>query len=1317
MRLRPFWKPLFAVIWLVAVARVDAGDLRVAVFSPEGDRETEDLCIATVSAVPDVRVVERRALNALLGERALQQALASVQTRAYAGQLSGADVVLSVRKTAAGILVEAVSVGTGVVIGRSGPAELPALAGQVRGLLASVPGLAKGPRVAVADFAGDGFSSAVELRENLRAEGFTIVDRAVIEHAVAETALGRAGVVSVATPPNLLGADYLVRGERRGGVLALSVLGTAGGSLVAAKEFAADENGLAQTGWLKNVLPPPPPQRVSLEPGVQVEALVPLYEGVARFRDGDIRGALSAFWKAQELDDKFQEALAWEARCYDAAGLPRLGEAVRRYSRECLVGRGISTPTRNIPAEGVTFLGIQGETSPALEMQAMNALLKAAPGRVVLPEHLALYRDEYDALIGAGKAEPGWARAPGFLTRWSLRGTSSAGGVRWTLFDTLSGRIAAVVEDKAFPFGRLLLDAKATGVDPVPATKLALGGSSAPRLQADIGSGDPEHANFALLELLINDPASPALWGRRFQRGDTERDGIGGFLNFALREHLIAVLPADNEQRAWLRLAQTGLFLPWEPNGRLFSGENRDPLAELEAFIGEHPADAPGAVARYLQLYEVMDSLPATEAARRWREVDALVTAAGATPQGKRHPAQFAFLSELSGHLAAFTAVAADAPGAAERGLPMSGLAVRLRLEVMPDGATHLFGTSSWFCNEWTRVTVPRELQRLEAVAALHILGRRNNLIRVPASWMEESPDSITLLSFAIKSLHEVDHPYGAPSLQGFDVAAARANHLRIVAYCERGLHRWLERTQDERTLRFLSECSRNYIWYLTRYAYADSLPDERFYAIQKNLAAAVSATAVRLGRPAETGGGYWTKMPRRMSEDIWAVWSSSLQDPCDYDELMVREAAAARSSFSPGSSPVTQTAWWQLMGGWEIPGLRPEKRAEIALRHVADMERLFPAGEAGNLGFSEAAFIHNYALFLLLGRRYAEAEPWFRQVAEAPDGDLLRTHGARELRASARLHLAFCLVAMNRPDEALRLAKACAEIPAGQKPYRLLGYIYAGSSSPRITGSGSLRSTALRFMRDLRLASESDIPPANIRRVLIPIRGGNGARAMFFLRIPPNAGTAAGTRPVLVLAPSLHHGVGEYMQDSNAWARFADEQGFFLLVPEFNWAAGEGGDGVRFWYHDAANWSGEALLTAVDWIARTQPAARTDRLLLHGYGGGGQFVQRFARWAPERCLAISAHSTGGPGWMDGMPRLKPFSALRDVPMLLTCGAADDLRICFYDRLAMTGQYAAMALAGGVDVTWLQLENTGHVPTPELEKRAQTFLADKARTP
>ena len=192
MRIRYLWKPLFAVSVLVAVARMDAKELRVAVFSPDGDRETEDLCIVTVSAMPGVQVVERRELNKLLDEQTLRRALGSLQTRAYAGQLSGADVVLSVRKTDQGILAEVVDVATGVIIGRSGPSEASVLAGQVRSLLAAAPVELKGSRVAVADFAGDGFRSAVELRESLRAEGFTLLDRAVIEHAVAETALGRA---------------------------------------------------------------------------------------------------------------------------------------------------------------------------------------------------------------------------------------------------------------------------------------------------------------------------------------------------------------------------------------------------------------------------------------------------------------------------------------------------------------------------------------------------------------------------------------------------------------------------------------------------------------------------------------------------------------------------------------------------------------------------------------------------------------------------------------------------------------------------------------------------------------------------------------------------------------------------------------------------------------------------------------------------------------------------------------------------------------------------------------------------------------------
>lgn len=188
--------------------------------------------------------------------------------------------------------------------------------------------------------------------------------------------------------------------------------------------------------------PKPGPASI-LEPRVQIEALIPLYQGIKHYRDGDLPAALSSFWKAERLDDKFVEAIEWEARCYEAMNLPIFADAVRRYARECLVGRGVSVPSRNIPTDGITFLGIQGsEKQPLQEMKAVDVLVRMAPGKIVLPSDLASYRNEYDSIVGG--SDNGWLTAPGFLTRWSLRASPKQGDgekLEWTLFDTLSGSI------------------------------------------------------------------------------------------------------------------------------------------------------------------------------------------------------------------------------------------------------------------------------------------------------------------------------------------------------------------------------------------------------------------------------------------------------------------------------------------------------------------------------------------------------------------------------------------------------------------------------------------------------------------------------------------------------------------------------------------------------------------------------------------------------------------------------------------------------------------------------------------------------------
>ena len=1301
---------VFAVVavgFVLTAISVTAGGLRVAVFSPAGDRDLESVCVAALSMDEGLQILDRRDLDALLGEQALQQAMGSPRTAAFAGRLLGAEILISVRKTASNLIaLEGVNPLSGRILGRIEAAP-EALGGRLRTLLAEDVVESSRPTVAVGDFAGTGFRRSAELREILQARGFKVLDRAIIEHAVAESVLVQSGFTQGTASSSLLGADYWVRGEMRAGKLGLHVLDMGLGTLLAVHEFDADDGSAVIAGWLDGLLPKPSRRNVSFGPIVQVEALLPLYEGIASFRDGDLRVALLSFWRAQELDDKFLEALEWEARCYDALNLPRLGAAMRRYSRECLVGRGISVPTRNLPVDGITFLGIQADVSPAVEMKAVNALLAAAPGRVVLPEHLSVYRAEYDALIGGVAASPGWTRAPGFLTRWSLRGTPAPGGVLWTLFDTLSGRIVANVESEELPFARLLSEADGRVKAENTERPSVRGLNVVSTKEFPKTSGD-KLANLALIQRLAATPTSPDLWGASFRRGDSERDGLAGFLNYALREQLIATLPADNLQRAWLELIQIGNFLPWEPTGRLFSGEVIDPVKALRAFIERHADDAPGAVARYILLWEVMEDTPR----------DQLIQLCATTEEALRtafEKTAWQPLEEVktqTAHLEVLAKLAVKGPWLMLHEMPREPNPRRVRPQLKPNGQVELDYTTFWVCNEWNRVESPRDCWRGEAIAALHILGRRNNLIRVPTTWLEESPDSIALLDFAVESLHEVDYAYGAPFLHSLDMEAQRENYLRILDYCERGLPRWMERVRNESEFRFLTGyTAARLINHLTRYGFMDAVSDERFLKIQASTTADIRKAAQRLGVSPERGLGYWSRMPRRQPVDTWSVWVSSVGTPCEYSELMAREAAAAKRSWV--ESPAVRTEWWDFMRGWDVGPLRTQKQAQMAFQHYGEMQRAFPAKDVALYGYQETAFIFDYAYTLFTGRLYADAEPWFRLLSDAPESVLLKTPSAREIRESARLYLAYCLVSMGRPDEALALAKRCAvSQPAGEMPLRMLEHIRSRQSGSALGNRGQLQGIALRLVRDLRLAANLIDLPSNIRGFQIPITDGAGAKITFFLRIPPGLAKAeAASRPLLVIVPSLNHGAEEYMQDTNEWARFADEQGFLILVPEFNWTAAE----ISNAYQVAADWSGKALLDAVEWVGREYPQAATRRLLVHGYGGGGQFVQRFARWAPERCLAVSAHSAGSGSWMDGMPGLQPFSALRGVPLLVTCGTDDDLSACFYDRLAFSAQYVAAARGAGVPIIWKPLKAVGHHPD-EMEGLARLFLATCARS-
>ena len=80
--------------------------------------------------------------------------------------------------------------------------------------------------------------------------------------------------------------------------------------------------------------------------------------------------------------------------------------------------------------------------------------------------------------------------------------------------------------------------------------------------------------------------------------------------------------------------------------------------------------------------------------------------------------------------------------------------------------------------------------------------------------------------------------------------------------------------------------------------------------------------------------------------------------------------------------------------------------------------------------------------------------------------------------------------------------------------------------------------------------------------------------------------------------------------------------------------------------------WSGKSTLQVVDQLAANTASTRTTFSCMD-MAGGGDFVNRFARWAPERVAAVSSHSTVGWDYYEVTPGLHPLGDLKNIAQLL----------------------------------------------------------------
>jgi len=89
--------------------------------------------------------------------------------------------------------------------------------------------------------------------------------------------------------------------------------------------------------------------------------------------------------------------------------------------------------------------------------------------------------------------------------------------------------------------------------------------------------------------------------------------------------------------------------------------------------------------------------------------------------------------------------------------------------------------------------------------------------------------------------------------------------------------------------------------------------------------------------------------------------------------------------------------------------------------------------------------------------------------------------------------------------------------------------------------------------------------------------------------------------------------------------------------------------------YHLGDGEAAEQLIERFEWIKQRYNVH--DRMFLHGFSGGAQFVHRFAFNHPELVVGVSAHSAGSWAGVEGWGDISEKAKM--IPFVLSCGERD----------------------------------------------------------
>jgi len=1317
----------------------------VSVTANADSEQWQSVLTAELSKSSDIQIAERAEYARLLRERE-EMALKNTSERQLA-PLPNIAYYLHFRETSENnFLIEAVSAESGKLLASTlvkngrldDAAKMAASAQELLKTAASQASAERTSRIAVIEPAANEqvFILAARLSDALKGGGFTVLDRALTQEVVVERNEADRGQRDAIPENAFLGADYFLQlvpadGDR----CELRLVNVAKNQLVATQTFINDSpeaiNGIQK--WLFPLLGVPEKNLLPYSPSASVEALQPFYRGLRLFDEGKYIEATEEFTYANVLNGWFREAFEWEARCYDALGLPQLADAVRRYRLIYVGGKDKnSAPDKS---ESLAFLGVHGGDTPELraKLTALAANALAARRNVHFSESLAQTCREYDWLVGLANTDGNrWESSPSLFCRTTVSGKLVAVDgkpvIRWFLRDTLEGPLDASAE--------LVLSANSKDwpeqiekfFDTWPGESRGAGGTK----KSNVSAGTPRLAgetpvlpsrdiaeleralrraggldvNAALLRLLLADPANPLIGGYSFEKNKSKQSGVEAFMNAALRDYCIGKLPEGDPHRRWLELRQIYMFIGYDAFGRIVFGEKHEFVDLLKKFIAANGKDAPGLVARYSLIFDTQGKMPYPELIKQCNALVADLRGVDASefPDAfklERYTEsirRFACIANGDTSLDFWTDFDSDRRDEAWKPSPYC-----IRLAWSKNQRHPSLDTNTpWLVNEMCYAPLTPEEKMREAQAAIAFNGRGNFAMVARDEWLEKWPRSLALTTIVSKSLQVISEAQGLPSQYPFDGEKEVASYRRQIDYLVDSAKFWLERIEDANELKkFERYAIEGFILTLISPVFFESVSDEEFVDLQRQIVESFRAAEARVGRVGDFDSRYipWQtvtrEQARRQYDNVagyvyfWRILNR------DYLQKRVDEAQCDNLKN-----------WWEAMREWDMrTAFTNPEIAEMALRQH---KQALALAENANLGREEWGYLFEQALALLRGGRIREAEELFEKIQNAP---AVKNFPADDNTATVQANIAYRLVHIYRANG--RLPESMQQAQLGLKLcenriLKMLDYRY-----DEHWRNDAYQHQYINIANDLTLKLGGELQrarhdpthmqlPDRVKMVTVSTPQMDNPTMNVHYRVPIGADPA---KPCRVLLS------GVSLEPNGEWARFADEHNLVLINPQFRTSEWIWHINDSYCTFSAAQaWSGQVLLDALDKIDEQCPIQKDNLMLL---GRGMSYALRVARWRPDLVAAVAmVRPSNGTPPRFYEPGLQPLSALRNTAIYLVGAELDNNRWYgwsdFYDTAV---HFATLAQAAGVPLEWKNYPDLVPSDPQEVEDGIREFFA------